>query len=114
MRCEHLAAVVVSISSSTDRQVVREIVRKARDVLKSGHGYLSLTNMADLFVEVRDHDIVVRGTEMDHSVTYRRMPHKPMLVALDPILADPDAEKARFLVEAWKAAYAKAKALGWL
>jgi hypothetical protein len=41
------------------------------------------------------------------------VPEKPLLVALDPIRDDPDAETAKFLVEAWKAAYAKAKALGW-
>jgi hypothetical protein len=28
--------------------------------------------------------------------------------------SDPDAETLQFLAEAWKAAYAKAKALGWL
>jgi len=39
---------------------------------------------------------------------------KLMLVALDPIRDDPDAEEAKFLVQAWKAAYVKAKALGWL
>ena len=35
----------------------------------------------------------------------------------DPTLAvssNPDAEKAKFLAEAWHVAYAKAKALGWL
>jgi hypothetical protein len=37
-----------------------------------------------------------------------------MLVSLDALRDDPDAEKAKFLAEAWRAAYAKAKALGWL
>jgi len=82
-------------------------------VEESRHGYLSLPNMRDLSVEVRDRDIIVRGLETGHSVTYRRVP-EPLLVALDPIRDDPDAETAKFLVEAWKAAYAKAKALGWL
>jgi len=70
--------------------------------------------MTDLFIEVRDRDIVVRRPETGHSVTYRRLPDKPILVALDPIRDDPDAEAMKFLVQAWKAAYAKAKSLGWL
>jgi hypothetical protein len=45
---------------------------------------------------------------------YRRVSDGPMLVALDPLRGDPDAEKAKFLAEAWHVAYAKAKALGWL
>jgi hypothetical protein len=37
-----------------------------------------------------------------------------MLIALDPLRDDSDSEKAKFLAEAWKAAYAKAKILGWI
>jgi hypothetical protein len=37
-----------------------------------------------------------------------------MLMALEPMRDDPDSEAAEFLVQAWKAAYAKAKELGWL
>jgi hypothetical protein len=70
--------------------------------------------MGDLSVEVRDRDIIVRRPETGHSVTYRRVPEKPILVALDPIRDDLDTEKTKFLVQAWKAASAKAKALGWL
>jgi hypothetical protein len=70
--------------------------------------------MADLSVEVQDRDIIVRRPETGHSVTYRRVLERPMLVALDPIQDDLDTEKTKFLVQAWKAAYAKAKALGWL
>ena len=70
--------------------------------------------MPPLTVEVRDCDIVVCNMETGHSVTYRRVDDCPMLVALDSLRADPDAERARFLAQAWKAAYSKAKALGWL
>ena len=49
---------------------------------------------------MRDRDIIVRGLETGHSVTYRRVPEKPLLVALDPIRDDPDAETAKFLVDA--------------
>ena len=70
--------------------------------------------MPPLIVEVRDCDIVIRRPETGHSVTYRRVSDGPMLVALDPLRDDPDAEKAKFLIEAWHVAYAKAKALGWL
>jgi hypothetical protein len=37
-----------------------------------------------------------------------------MLEAVDLMRHDPDWEEAEFLAQAWKAAYAKAKALGWL
>jgi hypothetical protein len=37
-----------------------------------------------------------------------------MLEAVDVMRHDPDRKEAEFLVQAWKAAYAKAKALGWL
>ena len=37
-----------------------------------------------------------------------------MLEALSEMRSDPDAETLRFLSEASKAAYAKAKVLGWL
>jgi hypothetical protein len=37
-----------------------------------------------------------------------------MLMALDPMRDDPEPEELSFLVQAWKAAFAKAKSLGWL
>lgn len=70
--------------------------------------------MPPLIVEVRDCDIEVRRPETGHSVIYRRASDGPMLIALDPLREDPDAERSKFLAEAWKAAYAKAKVLGWL
>jgi hypothetical protein len=60
--------------------------------------------MLRLSVEVQNQDIIVRNPETGHSVTYRRMPDSPMLIA----------DKAKFLAEAWRAAYTKAKMLGWL
>src|SRR5215831_12782521 len=36
------------------------------------------------------------------------------LDSVDPMSRDPDREEIEFLVQAWKATYAKAKALGWL
>jgi hypothetical protein len=33
---------------------------------------------------------------------------------MDSMREDPDPERARFLVSAWKAAHAKAQQLGWL
>ena len=70
--------------------------------------------MTHLTVVVRDYDIIVRSLETGHSVTYRREADAPMLVTLDPLRDDPDAEKVKFLAQAWKAAYEKAKSLGWL
>ena len=40
--------------------------------------------------------------------------YEPMLEALCSMRGDPDAKALKFLTEAWKAAHAKAKALGWL
>ena len=65
-------------------------------------------------VEVRDHDLVVTMPQSGHSVTYRKDHGAPMLVALDPLRQGLDAERLEFLVRAWKAAYYKAKGLGWL
>jgi hypothetical protein len=70
--------------------------------------------VTDLLVEVQDHDIVVRRPASGHSITYRRVLDTPMLEAVDLMRHDPDREETQFLVQAWKAAYAKAKALGWL
>ena len=68
--------------------------------------------MTDLLVEVQDRDIVVRRPASGHSITYRRVLNAPMLEAVDLMRHDPDREEVAFLVQAWKAAYAKAKALG--
>ena len=70
--------------------------------------------MNDLSVEVRHHDIVVTQPGTGRCVTYRRDPSSPTLDALCDLRTDPDLETLQFLTEAWKAAYAKAKSLGWL
>ena len=85
-------------TTSSDRQVRQGFGRK----------------MSGLSIDVRHHDIIVSQPETGHCVTYRRDPNSPMLEALCEIRGDPDAETLQFLTEAWKAAYAKAKALGWL
>ena len=83
------------------------------DNLVGLNGVLS-SKMTDLSVEVRYHDIVVSQSGTGLCVTYRRDPNSPMLEALCSMRSDPDAETLRFFNEAWKAAYAKAKSLGWL
>ena len=70
--------------------------------------------MTELLVEVRDRDIVIRMPAAGYSITYRRVVDAPMLEAVDLERHDPNREEAEFLVQAWKAAFAKAKALGWL
>lgn len=70
--------------------------------------------MKDLSIEVRHHDLVVTMPSDGHSVTYRKDHLAPMLVALDPMRERFDAKRLEFLARAWKAAYAKAKGLGWL
>ena len=70
--------------------------------------------MTELLVEVQDGDIVIRRPASGHSIRYRRVLDAPMLEAIDLKRDEPDREQTAFLVQAWKAAYAKAKALGWL
>jgi hypothetical protein len=70
--------------------------------------------MGDLVIEVKDGDIVVSSPGLGYCIIYRRVRQEPMLMALEPMRDDPDSEAAEFLVQAWKAAYAKAKELGWL
>ena len=67
-----------------------------------------------MLVEVQDRDIIVRRPATGHSIRYRRVLDAPMLEAVDLERDDPDREQTAFLAQAWKAAYAKAKALGWL
>ena len=70
--------------------------------------------MNDLTVEVRHQDIIVTKPGSGLCVTYRRVLNEPVLEALWSMRGDPDAKALNFLTEAWKAAHAKAKALGWL
>jgi len=70
--------------------------------------------MSDLVVEVKDGDIIVRSPASGYCIIYRRVRDEPLLMAVEPMRNDPDAEASKFLVQAWKAAYAKAKELGWL
>ena len=70
-----------------------------------------------LEVEVlNNRDIVVTHPDTGFSVTYRKDGDAPMLVAIDGIEIDrfADPEKLNFIVKAWKAAYQKARAVGWL
>ena len=70
--------------------------------------------MAALTVKVRGRDIVVTEPGTGLSVTYRRVPDVPTLVALRPLPSGSDARTAKFLADAWEAAYGKAKDLDWL
>jgi hypothetical protein len=66
---------------------------------------------------LNDRDIVVSHPDTGFSVTYRKDGDAPMLVAIDGIdEVDrfPDPERLNFLAKAWKAAYQKARAVGWL
>ncbi|MGZ5849586.1 MAG: hypothetical protein ACXWJN_03225 [Methyloceanibacter sp.] len=47
-------------------------------------------------------------------MTYRKDLHAPVLAATDSMRDNPDRHRARFLIHAWKAAYAEAKNRGWL
>jgi hypothetical protein len=68
---------------------------------------------AQVSVTVNRHGVVVSELGSEFSVTYRR--EGSVLVADDLMRkTDPSAEQMVFLVQAWKAAFAKAQSLGWL
>jgi hypothetical protein len=68
-----------------------------------------------LRVELKnERDIVVSHPELGFSVTYRKDEDAPMLVAIDGIDQSDDPLKVKFWAQAWKAAYQKARTVGWL
>jgi hypothetical protein len=68
-----------------------------------------------LDVELKnERDIVVSHPELGFSVTYRKDGDAPMLVAIHGIDQSDDPLKVKFWAQAWKAAYQKAQAVGWL
>ncbi len=74
-----------------------------------------MSDVAGLNVQVlQDQDLVVTEPKTGEKVVYRRDGNSPLLVLMDPLRADPDAARVKFLVSAWKAAHAKAQQLGWL
>jgi hypothetical protein len=73
-----------------------------------------MSDTPDLTVRVLDdRDIVVAMVGTEFEVTYRKDGQLPMLVATDH-LRGVTSLKAKFLAQAWKVAYHKAKTLGWL
>jgi hypothetical protein len=74
---------------------------------------MSISLMAHGSWATHRHGIVVSEPGTEFSVIYRR--EGSVLVADDLIRkSDPSAEQMVFLVQAWKAAFAKAQSLGWL
>ena len=63
---------------------------------------------------INDRDIIVSQPESGFSVTYRKDGEAPMLVAIDDIGRFDDPAKVKFWARAWRAAHAKARAIGWL
>jgi hypothetical protein len=63
---------------------------------------------------INDRDIVVSHPESGFSVTYRKDGDAPMLFAIEGIDRSDDPPKVMFWAQAWKAAYQKARAVGWL
>jgi hypothetical protein len=63
---------------------------------------------------IGDRDIVVSSPESGLSITYRKDSLAPMLVAVDGMGRSSEPSKVKFWAQAWKAAYQKARALGWL
>ena len=70
--------------------------------------------MPNLVVEVHNRDITISEPSGCLSITYRKHGFAPMLVSLDDMRGGLSREQLRFVVQAWKAAFEKAKALGWL
>jgi hypothetical protein len=74
-----------------------------------------MSDVADVDVQVlHDRDLVVTRPDTGEQVTYRKDGASPMLIFMDSMRMDPDPERVRFLVSAWRAAHAKAQQLGWL
>ena len=70
--------------------------------------------MPDLSVEVRGHEIIVTKPSQGLEVRYRRLGRSPMLVSDDVMRGKPTADELKFMVRAWKAAFARAKELCWI
>jgi hypothetical protein len=74
-----------------------------------------MSETSDLTVRVLDdRDIVVGMAGSGFEVTYCKDGKLPLLVATDHLRGRVTSSKAKFLAQAWKAAYQKAKTLGWL
>ena len=63
---------------------------------------------------IGDRDIVVTSPDSGFSITYRKDGDAPMLFAIDGIDRSDDPPRVKFWAQAWKAAYQKARAVGWL
>lgn len=74
-----------------------------------------MSDLADVNVQVvQNSHLVVTRPDTGEQATYRKDGASPLLVLMDSMREDPDPERVQFLVSAWKAAHAKAQALGWL
>ena len=63
---------------------------------------------------IGDRDIVVTSLDSGFSITYRKDGDAPMLFAIDGIDRSDAPPRVKFWAQAWKAAYQKARAVGWL
>ena len=65
---------------------------------------------------IGDRDIVVTSpaSGFSFSITYRKDALAPMLMAVDGFDPSSEPSKVRFWAQAWRAAYHKARTLGWL
>ena len=63
---------------------------------------------------IGDRDIVVSSADFSFSITYRKDGLAPLLQAVDGIGRSSEPARVRFWAEAWKAAYQRAIAMGWL
>ena len=71
--------------------------------------------MTDLCVEVLENGLRVTQPGTPFAVTYLRNQASKLLEAQELLaLPEIDGQEASFLAAAWKAAFAKAKDLGWL
>ena len=74
----------------------------------------NMEEQADFTVKVDGNLLVITHPETGNRVAYRKDGRAPILVSTESFRTDPDAERIKFLVAAWKVAQAKAKQLGWL
>ena len=65
-------------------------------------------------IVIGDRDIVVSSPASGFSITYRKDALAPLLLAVDGFDRSLEPSKVGSWAQAWKAAYHKARTLGWL
>ena len=68
--------------------------------------------MADLSIKVLGYDIVVQELASERSITYRKVPDEPLLMALESMRKDPTPQETAFLSGGMEGRLRKSKSIG--